>query len=47
MRTATLIVPYLGYKRIRVIEKIEYKWKCEIIGSGKELFLFEDEFIFD
>lgn len=43
--TATLIRPYLGYTQIELIEKIEYKWLVRILGSGKEIEVYEDEFI--
>ncbi len=33
-RFATLKIPYLGDRRIRLIEKNEYKWLVEICGSG-------------
>ena len=47
MKIATLITPYLGYTRIELIEKIGYKWLVRIIGSGKELYIYEDEFTLD
>jgi hypothetical protein len=47
MRTATLKVPYLGYRNIILIEKIGYKWLVELCGSGKKIEVYEDEFIED
>jgi len=41
---ATLITPYKGYTKIRLIKKIEYKWEVEIIGPGSILYFYEDEF---
>lgn len=46
-RTATLIEPYKGYWNIELIEEIGYKWRVRICGSGKEIFVYEDEFILD
>lgn len=42
--TATLFIPYLGYKRIELIEKKGYRWLVRILGSGKEIEVYEDEF---
>ena len=36
-RFANLKIPYLGDRRIRLIEKNEYKWLVEICGSGKQI----------
>jgi hypothetical protein len=44
---ATLITPYKGDTRIELIEKVQYKWRVKIIGSGKEIEVYEDEFIRD
>jgi hypothetical protein len=44
---ATLNEPYLGYSRIRLIEKVGYKWLVEILGSGKEIEVYSDEFVVD
>jgi hypothetical protein len=41
---ATLIKPYNGYRRIRIIEKVGYKWIVEILGSGIQIEVYEDEF---
>lgn len=43
--TATLNTPHLGYSQIRLIEKKRYKWEVEILGSGKIIEIYEDEFI--
>ncbi len=45
--TATLLTPYRGYDRIELIEKVGYKWLARIIGSGKEIEVYEDEFKLD
>jgi hypothetical protein len=47
MRTATLIEPYNGYRNVEVISKEGNKWLCSICGSGKEIYLYEDEFVYD
>lgn len=44
---ATLKTPYRGYSRIELIEKIDYKWIVKILGSGKEIEVYEDEFELD
>ena len=44
---ATLIKPYLGYTRIELIEKIGFKWLVRIVDSGKEIEVYEDEFVRD
>jgi hypothetical protein len=44
---ATLKSPYLGYSRIELLEKIQYKWKVKILGSGKIIEVYEDEFVVD
>jgi hypothetical protein len=41
---ATLISPYLGYRIIELIEKLEYKWLVRIVCSGKEILVYDDEF---
>lgn len=46
-RAATLIVPYKGYSRIKLIEKAGNKWLVEICGSGTQLEVYEDEFVLD
>ena len=43
---ATLIKPYLGYTRITLIKKTGYKWLVSL-ESGKEIEVYEDEFILD
>lgn len=42
--TATLITPYKGYTQIELIEKQGYQWLVRIIGSEKEITVYEDEF---
>ena len=44
---ATLHTPYQGYTRIELIEKNGYKWIVKILGSGKEIEVYEDEFELD
>lgn len=44
---ATLITPYQGYSRIELIKKVQYKWLVRILGSGKEIEVYEDEFVKD
>ena len=39
-----LIKPYNGYRDIELIEKIGFQWKVRIIGSGKVILVYEDEF---
>ena len=46
-KLATLKVPYRGYTRIEIIEKVEYKWLVEICGSGLTIEVYDDEFILD
>lgn len=46
-QTATLIVPYKGYRNIELVEQIGYKWLVRISGSGLEIEVYEDEFIID
>lgn len=45
-KTATLKKPYRGLNSvlIRVIKKLQYKYQCQVEGSGETLFLYEDEF---
>jgi len=44
---ATLKTPYKGYTKILIIEPIQYKFKVQIVGSGLELEVYEDEFVRD
>ncbi len=48
-RTATLKEPYLGYENIVLIQywPTMYKWEVEICGSGKHIFVYDDEFMLD
>ena len=41
---ATLNTPYRGYRNIRLIEKVGYRWEVEIIGPGLIIEVYEDEF---
>ena len=49
MRIATLKEPYKGYRNIILIEYWGNicKWEVEICGSGKHIFVYEDEFVED
>jgi hypothetical protein len=47
LRTATLCVPENGYRKIELIEKHGFKWLVRVIGSGKEIEVYEDEFYYD
>ncbi len=44
---ATLITPYLGYRRIELIELFGNEWLVRICESGKEISVYEDEFELD
>ena len=44
---ATLNTPFQGYTRIELIEKYGFKWIAEVVGSGKEIEVYEDEFTID
>ena len=48
-RSATLNEPYLGYSNIVLIQywPTMYKWEVEICGSGKHIYVYEDEFTLD
>jgi hypothetical protein len=46
-RQATLETPYNGYRNITLIEQSDGKWTAEICGSGKQIEVWEDEFILD
>ena len=41
---AYLITPYRGYRAIQLVEKLQYKWLVEIVDSGLQLEVWEDEF---
>ena len=44
---ATLKEPYKGYIRIILLERLQFKWKVGIIGSGLNIEVYEDEFEVD
>ncbi len=44
---ATMQMPYLGYRRIELIEKYGNQWLARICESGKEINVYEDEFELD
>lgn len=44
---AILHKPYLGYRRIELLEKNQYTWTARICDSGKEIEVYEDEFELD
>ena len=37
----------MGYRRIELVEKLQYTWLARICGSGKEIEVREDEFELD
>lgn len=41
---ATLKNPYWGYRRIELVERLQYTWLARICESGKEIEVYEDEF---
>jgi len=45
--TATLITGYYGYRNILLVQKVEYMWEVEIYGSGKIIYVYEDDFVLD
>jgi hypothetical protein len=45
--TATLIIPYKGYRNIELVRRVGHKWLARICGSGLEIEVYEDEFILD
>ena len=45
--TATMHLPYLGYRRIELIERLQYAWRARICDSGREIEVREDEFEID
>lgn len=44
---ATLKVPHKGYRRIELVEQLQYTWLARISESGKEIEVHEDEFELD
>lgn len=44
---ATLKVPHKGYRRIELVEQLQYTWLARICESGKEIEVHEDEFELD
>lgn len=47
MQTATLKIPYKGYRNIELIRRTGCKWLVQICGSGAVIEVFEDEFVLD
>jgi hypothetical protein len=45
--TATLITPWKGYRNIVLINRIGCKWLVRICSSGKEIEVYENEFVID
>ncbi|MGN0043709.1 hypothetical protein [Alistipes indistinctus] len=43
----TMPMPFLGYRRIELIEKLQYAWRARICDSGREIEVREDEFEID
>ena len=48
-RYASLKEPYRGYTNIILVQywSTMYKWEVEICGSGKHIFVYDDEFELD
>lgn len=44
---ATLLLPYCGYRTIRLLSKEGFCWIAEICDSGKIIEVYEDDFILD
>lgn len=44
---ATLKSPYLGYRRVELVEEYGNMWIVRICESGKEIEVYEDELILD
>jgi len=44
---ATLLIPYRGYRRIKLICQVGCKWLIRICESGLEIEVYEDEFVLD
>lgn len=44
---ATLKFPIMGYTRIRLIVKNNYKWLVRLIDADLELEVSEDDFVLD
>ena len=44
---ATMHLPYLGYRRIELIERLQHAWRARICDSGCEIEVREDEFELD
>jgi len=45
--SATLIVPYKGYRNIELLYRVGYKWLVRILGSGLEIEVYDNEFVLD
>ena len=43
----TMPMAFLGYRRIELIEKLQYAWRARICDSGREIEVREDEFEMD
>ena len=43
----TMPTPFLGYRRIELIEKLQYAWRARICDSGREIEVREGEFEMD
>ena len=44
---ATLKFPILGYTRIRLIVKNNYKWLVKLLDADLEVEVYEDDFVLD
>lgn len=45
--SATLLIPYKGYRNIVLLRRTGSKWLVRICGSGLEIEVYEDEFVPD
>jgi hypothetical protein len=45
--SATLLIPYKGYRNIELVRRAGSKWLVRICGSGLEIEVYEDEFVLD
>lgn len=44
---ATLKFPIMGYTRIRLIVKNNYKWLAQLLDADLEVEIYEDDFVLD
>lgn len=41
---AVMHLPFLGYRRIELVERLQFAWRARICDSGKEIEVREDGF---